>query len=207
MEHVLFYDYKIVQAPEWTKRADIQAPPRGSMNPGVEAVSGSYMLTNFGEPRIAKDYDFEGKGITNPKLSKLMTTADVGPFKETGMRPALTSLTAIMADIKREQPEAYAQLKSWGMLNVRRKKTKRNRARPPAERGISNHSWGSAIDLSFKGHDVDTPDDNKVYFGLTLIAPIFNRHGWYWGAAFQGFEDAMHFEPGKALLEGWKSMV
>jgi hypothetical protein len=28
----------------------------------------------------------------------------------------LSALTAIMADIKREQPEAYAPLKSWGML-------------------------------------------------------------------------------------------
>ena len=31
--------------------------------------------------------------------------------------------------------------------------------------------------------------------GMAAIAPIFNRHGWFWGAEFSGdFVDSMHFE-------------
>jgi murein L,D-transpeptidase YcbB/YkuD len=32
-----------------------------------------------------------------------------------------------------------------------------------------------------------------------LIAPIFNKHGWFWGAGFRT-EDAMHFECGLDLV-------
>ena len=63
---------------------------------------------------------------------------------------------------------------------------------------ISNHSWGTAIDLTLDGV-LDVYGDDKVQYGLTLIAPIFNRHGWYWGAAFRT-EDGMHFEGSKALV-------
>ncbi|MGC4064845.1 MAG: peptidoglycan-binding protein [Polyangiaceae bacterium] len=38
--------------------------------------------------------------------------------------------------------------------------------------------------------------------GLAQIAPIFNRHGWYWGAGF-GREDAMHFEVGDERIRAW----
>jgi D-alanyl-D-alanine carboxypeptidase len=66
---------------------------------------------------------------------------------------------------------------------------------------ISNHSWGTAIDLTLEGI-LDTYGDGRVQVGLTLIAPIFNRRGWYWGAAFRK-EDGMHFEASKALIEPW----
>jgi len=64
---------------------------------------------------------------------------------------------------------------------------------------ISNHSWGTAIDLTLN-NVLDKRGDGMVQYGLTVIAPIFNEHRWYWGAAFKT-EDAMHFEVGRALLE------
>jgi hypothetical protein len=181
--------------------------PRGDwVNRGVQSLSNSFMMQKFGEPRPAKDYDFEGKSPTNRRLAAMMTYGvDVGPFKVSGMAPAVASLKQIMEDIRREQFHAYSELKTWGMLNVRWVKSKTNRARAPQDRYISNHSWGAAIDLSFKNHRVDDVGDNKVYFGLALIAPIFNRHGWYWGATF-GTEDGMHFEAGRALVTGWASL-
>lgn len=60
----------------------------------------------------------------------------------------------------------------------------------PSATAISNHSWGTAIDLTLDGV-LDTYGDDKVHYGLTL-ASIFNRHGWFCGAAFRT-EDAMHF--------------
>ena len=50
---------------------------------------------------------------------------------------------------------------------------------------------------------LDARGDNKVQFGLTLIAPIFNRHNWYWGAGFPT-EDGMHFEVSLQLLRQWR---
>jgi hypothetical protein len=70
---------------------------------------------------------------------------------------------------------------------------------------ISNHSWGTAIDLTLNGV-LDVQGDDKVQYGLTLIAPLFNRHGWFWGAAF-GVEDAMHFEAGKGLVSQWAAAL
>ncbi len=62
-------------------------------------------------------------------------------------------------------------------------------------------SWGTAVDLTLNGV-LDARGDDQVFYGLTLIAPIFQRHGWFWGAGFRT-EDGMHFEGGKALFDGW----
>ena len=63
---------------------------------------------------------------------------------------------------------------------------------------ISNHSWGTAIDLTINGV-LDKRGNGQVQYGLALIAPIFNQHGWYWGAGF-ATEDGMHFEISQDLL-------
>ena len=70
---------------------------------------------------------------------------------------------------------------------------------------ISNHSWGTAIDLTLNGV-LDAYGDDKVQHGLTLIAPIFNRHGWYWGAVFRK-EDGMHFEASRDLIDRWAGQI
>jgi hypothetical protein len=66
---------------------------------------------------------------------------------------------------------------------------------------ISNHSWGTAIDLTLNGV-LDRRGDRMVQRGLAEIAPVFNEHGWFWGAGF-GTEDAMHFEAGDELIRRW----
>jgi hypothetical protein len=63
---------------------------------------------------------------------------------------------------------------------------------------ISNHAWGTAIDLTLDGV-LDRRGDGRVQVGLTRIAPIFNRHSWFWGAGFRT-EDAMHFEGSDELI-------
>lgn len=49
----------------------------------------------------------------------LVETHDFGPFRATGMSPAVTALQAIIDDIQREQPEVYPLLGSAGMLCCR----------------------------------------------------------------------------------------
>ncbi|WP_338849225.1 M15 family metallopeptidase [Massilia sp. W12] len=161
----------------------------GPLNPGLKAVSNQYMLEKLGKPR--ESFSQACQPVTNEKLKKYITTASVGPFKVTGLKPAVDSLRTIMAEIAVKQPEVYQALGSAGMLcarNVRGSTT-----------AISNHSWGTAIDLKLNGA-LDGYGDGMVQYGLTLIAPIFNAHGWYWGVAFRK-EDAMHFEVSRSLLE------
>ena len=58
----------------------------------------------------------------------------------------------------------------------------------------SNHSWGTGIDVFF-GKGVVPQGARAAHRGNLLLAPYFNRHGWYWGAGFSGDSvDSMHFE-------------
>ena len=164
-----------------------------NMNPGVVAVSNTLMTQLLGAPVLSGVYSQQCKDPTNPKLASRIQTDNVGPFRARGLAPAVQSLKAVMADIKAQQPAVYAELGTQGMLCCRNQRGSTTK--------ISNHSWGTAIDLTLEGI-LDTYGDGRVQVGLTLIAPIFNKHGWYWGAAFSK-EDGMHFEAGRALVEKW----
>ena len=128
--------------------------------------------------------------MTNAKLKRLIVTEDMGPFRATGLAPALRSLREILSAVRREQPDLHGALGTAGMLCCRYQRKSRT--------AISNHSWGTAIDLTINGV-LDAPGNGRVQLGLSLLAPYFNKAGWYWGAAF-GREDGMHFEVGPQLL-------
>jgi len=149
------------------------------------------MIQMLGQPR--ESYSADCQPMTNSILRRHVVTQSVGLFRATGLRPAVDSLVAAMAQIQREQPAIYAILGTAGMLccrYVRGSKTV-----------ISNHSWGTAIDFTLNGV-LDRRGDDQVQIGLTLIAPIMNQHGWCWGAAFRT-EDAMHFEASRSLITQW----
>ena len=158
----------------------INIPP--NINQGLNSARQITMLSLLGNPR--GDYDQVCRAVTNAKLRALMVTKSVGPFRVTGLLPAVDSLIEVITDIKNEESEVFDGLGTAGMQcsrNVRGSTT-----------SISNHSWGTAIDLNLNGQ-LDNPGNGKTQKGLAKIAPIFNRHKWYWGAGFSR-EDAMHFE-------------
>lgn len=167
-------------------------PDRSTINVGLAPVSNAFMLQLFGNPR--ETYSQEDQPVTNENLKKHIVVENVGRFRAYGLKPAVDSLREVMAAIEKEQPSVYPHLSSAGMLVCRYQRG--------STKNISNHSWGCAIDLKVKGV-LDPRGDNKVQHGLTLIAPIFNRFGWIWGAGFP-IEDAMHFEGGKVLVQKWK---
>jgi hypothetical protein len=160
---------------------DLIAIPAG-INSGLNAARQLTMKALLGSPRGSFGTDCQP--VTDPILRNLIKTDDVGPFRVTGLSPAVDSLKEVIADIRQEQAEVFAGLGSSGMLCARL-------VRGSAS-AISNHSWGTAIDLNLNGN-LDQRGNNKVQIGLSLIAPIFNRRGWYWGAGFPT-EDGMHFE-------------
>lgn len=163
------------------------------INPGLSNTPNSLALALLGNPRSR--YNQQCQPVQNASLrAKIVSGVRVGPLKVTGLGLAVESLKLVLADIQREQPQVYQGLGHMGMLccrNVRGSTT-----------AISNHSWGLAIDLTIEG-ELDPYGDGRVQYGLTLIAPIFNRHGWFWGAGYTR-EDGMHFEISAQKLKKWQ---
>lgn len=103
------------------------------------------MLTLLGNPRA--DYGSDCRSMANPRLKPLMLTRNVGPFSVTGLAPAVESLGAVMAEIKAAQPEVFGVLGTVGIFCARFVRG--------SNTSISNHSWGTAIDL-WRGRYADS---------------------------------------------------
>ncbi len=173
----------------------VPRPSRDTINQGLTAVSPAFMVQELGNPR--ESYNADCQPMTNATLRRFVVSDSVGPFRVTGLRPAVESLRAAFTQISQDQPAVYAALGTAGMLCCRLVRG--------SATAISNHSWGTAIDLKLNGV-LDRRGDSQVQTGLTLIASIMNTHGWYWGAAFRT-EDAMHFEASRALISRWAPLV
>jgi hypothetical protein len=173
----------------------VDKPKKGAINVGLVAASSDLMLSLLGSPR--ESYSQDDQPITNEALKKNIITSNVGPFKVSGLSLAVESLRLVLEEVKREQPLVYGLLGSDGMKVCRLQRGSATK--------ISNHSWGTAIDITLNGKR-DVRGDDKVLYGIALIAPIFCKHGWYWGAAFRK-EDAMHFEASKTLVESWSKAL
>lgn len=169
---------------------DLITIPEG-INKGIRGTNNTIMLSVLGSP--SDQYSSSCTSPSNRKFIKNIISKNVGPFKVSGYHLAVDSLQTVMHDIKTEQPNIYTRLGTAGMLCCRYVRGSRS--------SISNHSWGTAIDLKIDNR-LDRRGNNKVQRGLALIAPIFNRHGWYWGAGFPT-EDAMHFEVSREKIKEW----
>lgn len=179
----------------WTAEISVRRLPqamRDDINRDLNGTGNNLMLSVLGRPKASIGTRCSSSNLYPNFRKHLVWSVDVGPFKVSGLRPAVELLTKVMDDIREEEPEIYGTLSSAGMLCVRRVR---------GGRSISNHSWGTAIDLMINGR-LDARGDNEVQYGLTRIYPIFNRHGFYWGIDF-GTEDAMHFEVSRQKMEQW----
>jgi hypothetical protein len=161
----------------------IPIPNHDTINVGLSSASEQTMVNKLGVPGLlTKDCS----AAAGDFKKRLISNADVGPFKVTGLDFAVESLRQVFADAKIAMPEVYKQVKTAGMFCVR--------ARRHSPTAFSNHSWGTAIDLFF-GTTVVPQGVGKSHRGIVLLFPLFNKHGWYWGAGFSGAAiDTMHFE-------------
>lgn len=162
----------------------VKAPHPASVNSGLTSPRQAFMVATFGMPRA--ELTHECKGIDNPDLKKRMYTSNVGPFKVTGHVWATVSLKRIFARAKVSHPDLMEHLGTAGMLCVRLQRGSRT--------AISNHSWGTAIDLTIGGK-LDRVGDGLCQRGLLALYRFFHEEGWYWGVEYGGArEDSMHFE-------------
>jgi D-alanyl-D-alanine carboxypeptidase-like protein len=161
----------------------VPIPPKDTINIGLSSATEKIMLRRFGKPgALTKNCSRPTGKIKN----RIRSGVDVGPFKVSGLDFAVESLKQIFDEVEAQQPQVFREVKTAGMLCVRHRRS--NPAR------FSNHSWGAAIDL-FVGSKVVPQGTALTHRGILLLAPFFNRHGWYWGAEFSGDSvDAMHFE-------------
>jgi hypothetical protein len=169
----------------------IPKPAITGYNVGLTSASNATMRAQLGAPRAT--YSQACQAVTNATLAGRIVTRSVGPFHVTGLDSAVTSLSAIMTAIAADQRLVYRVLGTAGMLCARYVRG--------STTNISNHSWGTAIDLTLDGI-LDPRGDDQIQLGLHLISGIFNANGWYWGAGFTT-EDAQHFEAGTALVSTW----
>src|SRR5712691_7548832 len=88
-----------------------------NINPGLNAARVITMTSLLGNPR--GDFTNDCLPVTNPGLRNLISTEDVGPFRVTGLAPAVSSLREVMAEIRQAEPDVFAGLGSSGMLCAR----------------------------------------------------------------------------------------
>jgi hypothetical protein len=169
----------------------IPKPAITGYNVGLANAGNATMRAQFGAPRAT--YSQACQAVTNATLAGRIVTRNAGPFHVTGLDSAVTSLSTIMGAIAVDQRLVYRVLGTAGMLCARYVRG--------STTSVSNHSWGTAIDLTLDGI-LDPRGDDQIQFGLHLISGIFNANGWYWGAGFTT-EDAQHFEAGTALVSTW----
>jgi hypothetical protein len=183
----------------------IPVPPKSTFNVGLTAAGNARMLELFGHPVKNGAYRADGQctEVNNAAFAKLLETRSVGPFKVTGLTPALDSLTAVLARVKSEIPDLHPLLATDGMLCARFTKIRQPDGSIKIGPNISNHSWGTAVDIKLKGK-ADKQGDGMTLRGLLVLSAYFNAANWYWGAAFPT-EDAMHFEVSRGLLAKWRA--
>jgi hypothetical protein len=169
-------------------------PIPDDINDGVSFARQQTMLDILGAPG---KLTVNCSKITNQRvLRNRAQNVDVGPFRVTGLRPGVEALQRIFERVRERFPDLHAVLGTAGMQCCR--------AVRGSKTNFSNHSWGTAIDITIKGK-LDPRGDGKALFGLLMLHRFFNEERFFWGAGFKGKkEDAMHFEASDELVREWE---
>ena len=167
------------------------------INVGLTSPSESTMISLLGRPNGVNSTKCANEKASDA-VKRLVVLESVGPFRVTGIKPAVDSLRKIFAEAKQQEPTIWSALGSEGMLCVRFRKPTSG---APSTK-LSNHSWGTALDVKVDG-EADSTRDRKVQRGIAILIPIFNKEGWFAGAGFSTAEDDMHFEVATETLNTW----
>ena len=166
------------------------AIPAG-INSGLTAIDPAAMIAALGNPGTPDP----GCGPSSAALQKLMKTASVGPFRVTGLGPAVDALTRVFAAVQSAEPALYALLGTQGMLCVRYVRG--------STTNFSNHAWGTAVDLTIGGV-LTARGSSTVSQGLLSLCPYMHAEQFFWGAGFPT-PDGMHYEASAELIAAWKA--
>ncbi len=168
----------------------IPKPAPQDVNSGLSAAKQSTMRTLFGpawKGTLGTDC-----GEVNDDYKKFVVTKDCGPFRVTGNGVFLMLVSRALNRLFYQKPDLYRAVGTAGCLCPR---LIRGSNTTP-----SNHSWGTAIDLTISG-ELDDRGDNMCQSGLLALYPFMHEQGLYWGTEFPT-EDSMHFEMADETM--WK---
>lgn len=185
----------------------IAEPAPETINTLCHAARVSTMNSILGLPQMPLSQDCMDDNASS-RVKSLLDTRDVGPFVVTGTIPFVELLTRVFGRVKIGNADLYSALGTSGVLCVRYVRGSSNQP--------SNHSWGTAIDISIFNpntgkHELDLPLGNgEVQLGCLELYRYFKDDGmatgeWcYWGAGFSR-EDGMHFEASDELIRIWRN--
>lgn len=175
-------------------KADLKDPPP-SNTPGVWPLQ-SQMNAFYGNP------DADGNGVVDPKWERENIVSITPPYrmvlawdvsKEVRSirvhRKCADSLLRILNAIKAHyKTQAAIELVGLhlygGCFNFRLKR---------GGSTLSNHSWGSAIDLDPAHNAFGVKYDESKGMMPMAVVKIFQAEGWVWGGPWRT-GDAMHFQ-------------
>lgn len=163
-------------------------PAPADVNSGLSDAKPSTLLTLFGP--AWKGSLGEDCGEIRREYRQFISTKDCGPFRASGNTVFLQLISEAFAEVFARNPDLYHSLGTAGCLCARL--VRGSRSTP------SNHSWGTAIDLTISGV-LDDRGDNKCLRGLLELYPFMHKRGIYWGTEYPT-EDSMHWGMSDELL-------
>jgi len=170
-----------------------------NLNQGLTSAAESTMIAMLGAPRDPLTTSCQNERAS-PQIAPLLETRRMTPqFRLTGIKPALDSVQAVLAQVKVAQPDLIDQLDTEGMICVRHRKPTDG----SVSHAISNHSWGTAVDFKLTGQPAPGNTGPNVPRWLAILIPFFNQAGWVSGVGFHA-RDAMHFEVADETIRKWK---
>jgi len=141
----------------------------------------------------------EAVRITNDWQNKYLTKGNVPQLAAV---PGAMTATHFMHKLMVEPlQKVFADIESEGLLHL--VLTFNGLWVPRYVRGsrtnLSNHAWGTAIDLNYQWNQLGQYGALAVEKGSVRdLVPIFNRHGFFWGGHYPNVgitrADPMHFE-------------
>jgi hypothetical protein len=170
-------------------------------NVGLKSAKEDTMKQLLGTPDLPLTTDDHPKKAS-AIVKKLARTENISLHViANGIIPSVQSLKIVLAKAFADELAAGRDLKAvlsspYEMLNVRYRKP--TSGKPSTS--ISNHAWGTAIDLTILGHKFLGNTHDEIPQFINLLLPIFNKEGWYSGI---DFKDTMHFEVSDGTIHDW----
>jgi len=170
------------------------------INTGLRSANEQTMISTLGSPLMPLTTT-DQPDRASPLVTQLRQTIRVSQhIVVTGVRPAVNSLKKILSKAFKQEKDSNHDFESVlstdGMLNVRLRKP--TSGLPSTK--ISNHAWGTAIDLKITGHSSPGNTGHSIPRFIAVLLPFFNEEGWFSGIAFH---DAMHFEVAEETIRQW----
>jgi D-alanyl-D-alanine carboxypeptidase len=170
------------------------------INKDLTAANEQTMISTLGSPLMPLT-TADQPNRASPLVTQLRQTVRISQHVTvTAIRPSIESLKKILAKAFQQEKDNGHDLDSVlstdGMLVVRLR-------RPTSgisSTKISNHAWGTAIDMKIIGHSSPGNTGHSIPRFIAVLLPFFNEEGWFSGIAFH---DSMHFEVAEGTIRQW----